>query len=165
MESTMADGTDQLFSQLETLRLEYERYFIGVEKRPPYRLRDRVSREIRRYDPGNQSVIKFKHRNLIQRLITLEQYWERTHRAIEAGTYSRDVARADFRDARRAGPQQPSPSQKNRTQAENAIAQSRAKEVGQAASSFLDQLKALETEGDLVEMRGRTRRRDGRESS
>ena len=161
----MADGIDQLFSKLETLRLEYERYFIGVEKRPPYRLRDRVSREIRRFDPGNQSVLKFKHRNLIQRLITLEQYWERTHRAIEAGTYTRDVARADFRDSRRTNGQKPRTKSTEDTHAKDVVAQSKAKEVGQAASSFLDQLKALETGGDIVEMRGRTRRRDGKESS
>ena len=96
------DSLKELHAQLEVLRVEFERYFMGLERRMPSATRDRLVRQIRRFDSGNDAVLRFKHRNLVQRLMVLEQYWNRTMRAMEAGTYSRDVARADFRATRRA---------------------------------------------------------------
>ncbi len=136
----MADELGQLQSRLESLRQEYERYFMGLEKRPPHVEKGRVVRAIKYFDPGSNSVQKFKHRNLVQRLLTLEQYWGRIERAMEAGTYHREVARADYREkvAQRTPIEQrgqrrqtgKGPSRRERTSSA----------VGQAADDFLKTL-------------------------
>ena len=74
------DSLKELHAQLEVLRVEFERYFMGLERRMPSATRDRLVRQIRRFDSGNDAVLRFKHRNLVQRLMVLEQYWNRTMR-------------------------------------------------------------------------------------
>ncbi len=95
---------EALHARLEKVRVLFERYFSGLEKRLPIKAKEEISRDIRRFLPGNDAVQRFKHRNLVQRLIVLEQYWGRITRAIEAGTFHREVARADYRTSKRAGP-------------------------------------------------------------
>ena len=75
---------------------------MGSEKRLPAREREEVSKTIRRFVPGQDSVVRFKHQNLVQRLMTLERYWERTLKAIEQGRYERDVFKADYRQHQKA---------------------------------------------------------------
>ena len=92
-----ADRIAALKTRLEQVRLLYERYFAGLEKRMPIRERESVARDIRRFLPGNDAVARFQHRNLVQRLVVLEQYWGRLIRGIESGTLKRESARADYR--------------------------------------------------------------------
>ena len=92
-----ADRIAALKTRLEQVRLLYERYFAGLEKRMPIRERESIARDIRRFLPGNDAVARFQHRNLVQRLVVLEQYWGRLIRAIESGTLKRELARADYR--------------------------------------------------------------------
>ncbi|MEE2786435.1 MAG: hypothetical protein VX589_03785 [Myxococcota bacterium] len=131
------DTLKELHAQLEVLRVEFERFFMGLERRMPSVTRERLSRQIRRFDTGNDSVLRFRHRNLVQRLMVLEQYWNRTMRAMEAGTYSRDIARADFRANRRTAAKV---DQLSPTTAQTKAAQQKAKEVGAEADAFLQSL-------------------------
>lgn len=98
------DELTSLQGKLESLKHLMEQYFMGIEKRLPAKQRDQVTREIRRFQPSNDAVARFKYQNLMQRLMTLERYWQRTIKAIEDGRYHRDVFKADFRtqNARRA---------------------------------------------------------------
>ncbi|MEE2757331.1 MAG: hypothetical protein VYA30_11745 [Myxococcota bacterium] len=157
----MIEAIGRLHKQLESLRVEYERFFLGLEKRPPLALRAQVSRDIRRYQPQNNAVDKFKHRNLIQRLVTLEQYWERIQRAIDSGTFARDVARADYRQSRRTPDNRnhPDPNRAAPSVAKQAETQKRVREVSDAASDFLSKLGGLSTGGDAVGMRGTARKK------
>tara|TARA_B100001093_G_C26818121_1_gene1010682 strand:- start:1109 stop:1597 length:489 start_codon:yes stop_codon:yes gene_type:complete len=157
----MVEAIGRLHKQLESLRVEYERFFLGLEKRPPLAMRAQVSRDIRRYTPQNNAVDKFKHRNLIQRLVTLEQYWERIQRAIDAGTFARDVARADYRQSRR-----PSTGTNNRdsdraapSAERKAATEKRTRDVSDAASDFLSKLGSLSGGGDAIGMRGTARKK------
>ena len=125
----------ELETRLEKLRIAFERYFLGLEKRPPLRERDQMCRDLQRFQPGKEAVLRFKWQNLTQRLTTYNMMWERTIRAIEEGTYIRDVRRADWR-ARRKEEREAPDTERARE------ASKKAKEVGDEAAAFLDQLGA-----------------------
>lgn len=82
-----------LFEQsLNELIIKYEQYFLGIEKREPLQLLDRVERASRQYLPVQivNSMLKFKYNSQVARLNTYKQYWNRITRLIEEGKYSRD---------------------------------------------------------------------------
>lgn len=91
----------QVEKDLHELRATYELYFMGVEKVEPVTQRDLVKAKLRRWQelkPRN-TALKFRVQQLKARLISLENYWERTTRQREAGTYRRDRARIERRNA------------------------------------------------------------------
>ncbi|MEZ4470659.1 MAG: hypothetical protein R3F60_07650 [bacterium] len=132
----MTDPISGLEAELEAARREFERYFLGLEKRLPARTRDEIARRIRQFEPGRDAVVRFRYLNLMQRHNVLEQYWARTLRQIEEGTYIRDIRRADFREARREEPAEPVEP------ARQEVAARKAAEVGDAAADFLASLGA-----------------------
>ena len=138
-----SDRIDALKARLEKVRLLYERYFAGLEKRMPIRERENTAREIRRFLPGTDAVARFQHRNLVQRLVVLEQYWERMIRGFESGTLKRESARADYRIQHR---------RRTRDQVQERDSVS-AVESAEAAS-FLDSLKS---DAPRIKMRGPAR--------
>ncbi|MBK6847236.1 MAG: hypothetical protein IPG96_06715 [Proteobacteria bacterium] len=81
--------------KLERVRVLYEQYFLGIQKRAPSVLLKDVARL--QYLLDQQQIrntsVRFRYRNLLQKLSTYRAYWGRTMRAMEAGTYHRDVAR------------------------------------------------------------------------
>lgn len=89
--------------KLERLKILYEQYFIGIEKREPLVPLKDVVRVMHVLD---QEQIKntghrYRFRMLVQKLNSYKTYWSRTVRAIEAGTYFRDVARVQRSFARK----------------------------------------------------------------
>ena len=86
----------ELEPKLERLRALYEQYFLGFEKIPPNVLRKEVDRTLwqLRRSPTKNTRLRFKLNQLVQRYNTYQQYWQRTMRQIERGTYRRDVIRA-----------------------------------------------------------------------
>jgi hypothetical protein len=89
--------------KLERLKILYEQYFIGIEKREPIVPLKDVVRVMHVLD---QEQIKntghrYRFRMLVQKLNSYKTYWSRTVRAIEAGTYFRDVARVQRSFARK----------------------------------------------------------------
>jgi len=159
----MANSLDPLSRELETIRVEFERYFMGLEKRPPYARRDQLFRKIRRFEPGTNAVERFRHKNLIYRLTTLEQYWSRIQRAMEMGTHSKNVALADFRQSRKT----PRETAKKKERPAEAVgvkgeraAQKEVTAVAHAASDFLKTLNEQESPGaPKARMRGKAKER------
>ncbi len=95
--------------KLDRLRVTYEQYFMGIEKRAPMvQLKD-VVRIMRKLDNEKiqNTAMRYRLRTLIQKYNTYRNYWNRTTRAIEAGTYHRDVARVR-RKMKRKGIDMPS---------------------------------------------------------
>ena len=94
---------DELQRKLDRLRVLYEQYFIGIEKREPLVPLKEVVRLVRLLEAQQirNSRLRFRHRGLVQKLNSYRTYWRRTTRAIEAGTYHRDVARMARRMERR----------------------------------------------------------------
>jgi len=74
----------------------YESFFMGIERSPPEVLRRDINRQILEMQQVtiSNSSLRFRYQALTQRWVLLITYWNRTMREIEAGTFSRDLAKA-----------------------------------------------------------------------
>ena len=94
------DGMLQKLEQrIDTLKKRYERFFLGVERRPPTAMRKQVVREVFELEQTyiNNTAQKFRLRSLVQRFNTHKTRWNRIMRQIEEGTYHRDRKKAQRR--------------------------------------------------------------------
>jgi hypothetical protein len=89
-----------LEGKLADLKAEYDKYFSGVERIEPTRLKGEVQRIVRRLSTlyVNNTAIRFRKDNVIAQYNSYNQYWNRILRQIEEGTYVRDIFKADYRD-------------------------------------------------------------------
>ena len=97
----IAADIEKVEKDVHELRATYELYFMGVEKLEPSNQRDLLKSKLRRWQelkPRN-TALRFRVQQLKARLVSLENYWERTTRQREAGTYRRDRARIERRTA------------------------------------------------------------------
>ena len=108
-----AEELSDLDEGITGLQVLYEKYFLGIDRKPPDQERKRISnkaRELRTTSIRN-TALKFKVNTLFAKLISFERMWDRTLREIEEGTYKRDVfkakLRAGDRDEPRTGPVKP----------------------------------------------------------
>jgi hypothetical protein len=108
-----AEELNDLDEGISMLQVLYEKYFLGIDRKPPDQERKRISekaRELRTRSIRN-TALKFKVNTLFAKLISFERMWDRTLREIEEGTYTRDVfkakLRAGDRDEPRTGPVKP----------------------------------------------------------
>jgi hypothetical protein len=87
---------DDLETRIERLRALYDQYFMGIEKIEPQVQRKDVDRRIwlLRKEQIRNTGVRFKFQTVIQRYNTFQQYWQRSVREIENGTFKRDVLRA-----------------------------------------------------------------------
>ena len=87
---------EDLEPKVERLKALYQQYFMGIEKIPPSVLRKDVERTIWRLrrERLQNTRLRFKFQQIIQRYNTYSQYWARIMREIEKGTYKRDLMRA-----------------------------------------------------------------------
>jgi hypothetical protein len=91
-----ADELTDLDESIQNLMVLYEKYFIGIDRKPPDQERKRISdkaRELRATTIRN-TALKFKINTLFAKLISFERMWDRTLREMEEGTYKRDVYKA-----------------------------------------------------------------------
>jgi hypothetical protein len=84
-----------LARDVERLRIMYQQYFFGMEKIPPEFQREQLEKRIResRLNETRKAVYKFRFISLLQKLRTLEVYWDRMLRAIEQGKIQRGIPR------------------------------------------------------------------------
>ena len=94
---------EEMAQKLERMRGLYESFFMGIERSPPDVLRREVNRQILEMQqvPINNASLRFRYHALTQRWVLLITYWNRTLREIEAGTFSRDLAKAKRRMAQK----------------------------------------------------------------
>lgn len=87
---------EDLEPKIERLKSLYQQYFMGIEKIPPHVLRKDVERSIFRMRRSKlqNTRLRFKFQQLVQRYNTYDQYWSRIMRQIEKGTFKRDLRRA-----------------------------------------------------------------------
>jgi hypothetical protein len=101
----LAEELTELDEAIQGLQVLYEKYFLGIDRRPPDDERKRVSskaRELRESQVKN-TALKFKINTLFAKLLSFERMWDRTLREIEDGTYKRDVFKAKLRMRERDG--------------------------------------------------------------
>ena len=94
---------DEMGQKLERLRGLYESFFMGIERSPPDVLRRELNRQILEMQqlPISNASLRFRYHALTQRWVLLITYWNRTLREIEAGSFSRDLAKAKRRMAQK----------------------------------------------------------------
>src|SRR5205823_14153636 len=97
---------------ITALQVLYEKYFLGIDRRPPDHERKRVSTKIREMKEQmiRNTALKFRINTLFAKLLSFERMWDRTLREIEDGTYKRDVFKAKLREKEGGGPARPAPA-------------------------------------------------------
>jgi hypothetical protein len=103
----LAEDLDAVEEALANLQILYEKYFLGIDRKPPDQERKRVSVKLRELKGTfvKNTGLKFRIQSLWAKLISFERMWDRTLREIEEGTYKRDVFKAKYRQARKFGPE------------------------------------------------------------
>jgi hypothetical protein len=95
----LAEEIDDLEEGLTNLQVLYEKYFLGIDRKPPDQERKRVSTRMRelRTTMVKNTALKFRIQTQFAKLISFERMWDRTLREMEEGTYKRDVFKAKWR--------------------------------------------------------------------
>ena len=90
----------KLDAMIDELKVVFEQYFLGLTPYAPDKLHNQVKRQIRtlRRAPFKNSQMGYQLRTLEGRYNTLNTYWARVLREREAGTYHRDVFKANLRE-------------------------------------------------------------------
>ena len=94
------DAMDESIAQLQVL---YEKYFLGIDRRPPENQRKRISERMRvlKGTLVKNTALKFRLHTLFAKLISFERMWDRTLREMEEGTYRRDVFKAKLHNKKK----------------------------------------------------------------
>jgi hypothetical protein len=83
----LAKDLELLDSQIRRLQIEWDKFFGGVEKKPPNDLQKKVEILIRRYAgieiPNNMD--RFRYQSLTARFNTFNELWNKRLRALEEG--------------------------------------------------------------------------------
>ena len=94
----------ELEKKLDRVKILYEQFFMGIEKLEPQTLKKEIARRVldlsQRYIKN--TALRYRFTALNQKLASYTNYWHRTMREIERGTYYRNVAKV-ARDAARRG--------------------------------------------------------------
>jgi hypothetical protein len=100
-----ADDLDELDEAMTALQVLYEKYFLGIDRRPPDQERKRVSSKMRELKEQmiRNTALKFRINTMFAKLLSFERMWDRTLREIEEGTYKRDVFKAKLHMKERSG--------------------------------------------------------------
>jgi hypothetical protein len=102
----VAEKISEVERKLDRLRTMYETFFSGADRRPPNTPRRELNRlmlELQQLSIRNAGL-RFRFQTLSQRWTLYTTYWNRTLREIEAGTYRKDLAKAQRRLAQRGEP-------------------------------------------------------------
>jgi hypothetical protein len=86
---------NQLEKDLKDLEIIYEQYFLGLEKRSPEQLRQKLTLRMRKmithYIP--QTDLRFRLQSITSRFNSYCGYWDRIQRLIDEGKYERHTSR------------------------------------------------------------------------
>jgi hypothetical protein len=85
--ASFAEDLEALEKSIRQLQIEWEKFFGGVERKPPVDLRTRVENMLRKYDMGEvrNNTERFRFMNLTARYNTFNELWSKRLRAIEEG--------------------------------------------------------------------------------
>lgn len=98
--SATEESLQLLDNKLNQLRLDYERYFLGVRPREPAMLRAEIQKAI--VMQSNQAIqntaLRFRFNSICSRFQALKRQWDETLRKMEQGTYTRHRFRAGLHE-------------------------------------------------------------------
>ncbi len=100
----LAEDLDVLDEDMTLLQVLYEKYFLGIDRKPPDQERKKVGSKMRtlRTTLVKNTALKFRINTMFAKLISFERMWDRTLMEIENGTYTRDVFKAKMRSKEQA---------------------------------------------------------------
>jgi hypothetical protein len=137
----------------ETIRLidqNYEKYFAGIERRPPEKMRDDLSLELRRFSNRYipQTDLRYRYQMLATRFYSYSGNWERLMKQIEEGKFVRKLRqlRADSAGptpSRNDAGSAPTPSEAERISAEIAAISGKAPDRQKIATLLAEQRAQL----------------------
>lgn len=83
----ITDDLDLLEKGIRQLKIDWDKFFGGVERKPPYDLKTRIEHLIRRYAAGEirNSGERFRYQTLTSRYNTFNELWNKRLRALEEG--------------------------------------------------------------------------------
>jgi hypothetical protein len=86
--------------QIRELKVKYEQYFAGIEKREPIKEREAVAKLVRQYSGValTNTGQAFKLNQMTASFSALAAYWTRVSQQIEEGTSSRDKFRLKLKE-------------------------------------------------------------------
>jgi len=92
----LADDCAALEVEVEELKVKYEMYFLGVERKEPHQVRDDLKKKVLRLKERftRNAGVRFRVQSLHARFISYERLWLRSTREKEEGTYRRDLFKA-----------------------------------------------------------------------
>ena len=90
----------RLDRMLEELKVQYEQFFSGIIPLAPDKMHAEVKKLRRKLlgAPFKNSEMNYRYQALENRYHTYRSYWERVMRERDAGTYVRDVFKANLRE-------------------------------------------------------------------
>ena len=99
----LAEDLDILDEAMTNLQVLYEKYFLGIDRRPPDLERKKVGSKMRelRTTLVKNTALKFRINTMFAKLISFERMWDRTLMEIENGTYKLDVFKAKMHSKQR----------------------------------------------------------------
>jgi hypothetical protein len=104
---TLSHQMDELEQKLSLLKIQYEKYFSGIERFEPMKDRDNLKRMVRDLlDVQMKSPAqRFRFQQIKARVQSYELYWTRNLAMIERGTHPKMKFRADLKAPRPNEPQ------------------------------------------------------------
>jgi hypothetical protein len=78
---------DVLERWIRELQIEWEKFFTGIERKPPTELKNRVEALVRKYAGADlrNNAERFRYQSLTARYSSLSELWNRRLRAVEEG--------------------------------------------------------------------------------
>jgi hypothetical protein len=83
----LADDLDTIERSIRQLQIEWEKFFSGIEKKPPMDMKTRLERLIRTYagEEIRNNTERFRYQTLSARYATFNELWSKRLRAMEEG--------------------------------------------------------------------------------
>jgi len=92
--SEIKHDLDELEKKIEQLKVDYEKFFVGITNVEPIPLKNQIQQIIKKYatkaNQINNVMLVFRYRNLTARFLTYQEYWNRILRLIEEGKNPKD---------------------------------------------------------------------------
>ena len=102
--------------KINKLRIEFDQYFGGLIKIPPFKLQDEIKRILRTYGTRkiHNTSLNFRYKNLVGRYVTYENMWQRHMRLVNEGTLKRGAGFSQVNGAKKknSGSSNESPAEK-----------------------------------------------------
>lgn len=101
----LASQMEEIERRIYLLKINYEKYFSGVDSVEPLRDKDDLKRQMMEISRRRIVTTRERHKwnSLKSRMTSLEQYWKRNLLMIERGTHPKMQFRANRRAAQKGG--------------------------------------------------------------